>query len=107
VRSLEGTAQAQTGSFIHEAFHGAYDSIHVTTTEEVQDGLNDKVRRGLASRQRADAMFRLFEEDSKEYGTSATDGVNMLSGGHLQWPGPPSYLHKLTLAEMVDTPLWL
>ena len=92
-----GSADAQTGSFIHEIYHGAFDSIHVANVKEVSEGLNDKVRRGMVSRQRANAMLQLWIQDPMG---------GMLAGGHLEWPKPGSRLNPVTLAEMVDTPLW-
>jgi len=90
LRTRFGTPDAQTGSFIHESFHGIFGAMHV-----VPDDI-DKLKAGDPKR----AMW-------------AADPVNNIMGGsHLDWDGSTgknasAKIHAITRDEMEDVDYWI
>ena len=78
-RLKAGTADAQTGSFIHESFHAIFNAVHVS-------------RKDLADRGRENEWW----EDPV---------LNIMGGSHLDWPN--TAIQQVTLDEMDDTGYYL
>jgi len=88
-----GTPDAQTGSFIHESFHGIFNAIHVG-----QDDI-DKLR----EKDPNDPRIAQWEDDPKP---------NIMGGSHLDWDGKHgkntrAKIHQITYDEMEDSDYWL
>ena len=89
-----GTANAQTGSFIHESFHGLFAAIHVGE-EDI-------------------AKIRAENPNDPRIALWAADPVNNIMGGsHLDWDGShgkdgaKAKIHAITYSEMDEGNFWL
>ena len=87
-----GTADAQTGSFIHESFHGLFAAIHVTPEDMA----------ALKKKDPNDPRIALWAADEAD---------NIMGGSHLDWNGSHrdksrAKIHKITFNEMEEGNFW-
>jgi hypothetical protein len=88
-----GTADAQTGSFIHESFHGLFAAIHVTPKDMAK----------LKAKDPNDPRVAAWEADKND---------NIMGGSHLDWngshgiDGAKAKIHAITYNEMDEEDIW-
>jgi hypothetical protein len=93
-RRKYGTADAQTGSFIHESFHGLFGAVHVGP-EEVAE---------LRKKDPNDPRVAAWDADPNN---------NIMGGSHLDWngshgkDGAKAKIHAITLNQMDEEDIWI
>ena len=93
-RRKYGTADAQTGSFIHESFHGLFGAVHVGP-EEIAE---------LRKKDPNDPRVAAWDADPNN---------NIMGGSHLDWDGShgkdgaKAKIHAITLNQMDEEDIWI
>jgi len=88
-----GTPDAQTGSFIHESFHGLFAAVHVGPDEIAK----------MREKDPNDPRIAMWEADPVN---------NIMGGSHLDWDGShgidgaKAKIHAITFNEMDEEDIW-